>query len=84
MIYQTFRNINRLLILSFKNGDNDPTRNFFVKYYMLLVKIKDCNTLIDKRTCFDEPVKNKQEAYENLSKLYNREHIRLFATSKLL
>ena len=23
----TFRNINRLFVLSFKNGDDDPTRN---------------------------------------------------------
>ena len=33
----TFRNINRLFVLSFKNGDNDPTRDFLVKYYMSIV-----------------------------------------------
>ena len=32
----TFRNINRLFVLSFKNGKNDPTRDFFEKYYMPL------------------------------------------------
>ena len=31
---------------------------------MLLVKIKDFNALIDNKSFFDEPVKNKQEAYE--------------------
>ena len=48
----TFRNINRLFVLSFKNGDNDPTRNFpfwLLHYYimLLLVEIKDFNKLID-------------------------------------
>ena len=31
---------------------------------MLLVKIKDFNALIDNKSFFDEPVKNRQEAYE--------------------
>ena len=33
---------------------------------MLLAEMKDFNALIDKKTCFDEAVKNKQEAYEKL------------------
>ena len=43
LIDLTFRNINRLFVLSFKNDNNDPTRNFFDKYYMSLVEIKDFN-----------------------------------------
>ena len=49
-------NIKILFVLSFKNGDDDPTRNSFDEYCMLLVEIK----------IFDQPVKNKQEAYEKL------------------
>ena len=30
----TFRTIKRLLVQSFKAGDNDPIRNSFDKYYM--------------------------------------------------
>ena len=45
MIDPTFRNINRLLVLSFKNGDNDPGRNSFDKYFMSLVKSKILNLL---------------------------------------
>ena len=37
LIYSTFRNINRLLLLSFRNGNNDPMKNSFDKYYMPLV-----------------------------------------------
>ena len=28
-------------MLSFKNGDDDPTRNFFDEYHMPLVEIKE-------------------------------------------
>ena len=53
-----FRNINRLFVLSFKNGDNDPTRGSFDKYYMPLVEMKDFNALIDK-SFFDQPLKKQ-------------------------
>ena len=43
LIDPTFRNIYRLFFLSFKNGNNDPTRYYFDKYYMALVEIKDFN-----------------------------------------
>ena len=66
LIDLTCRIINRLFLLSFKNGNDDPTRNSFNKYYMALVEIKDHNALIDNKPFFDQPVKNKQEAYEKL------------------
>ena len=69
MIDPTFRNINRLFILSFKNGDNDPTRDSYDTYYMLLVEIKDFNALLDNNPFFDQPVKNKQEAYGKLAEI---------------
>ena len=62
----TFRNINRLFELSFKNGDDHPTRNSFDEYCMSLVEIKNFNALNDSKPFFDQPVKNKQEAYEKL------------------
>ena len=37
LIDPIFRNINRLFVLSFKNGNDDPTRNSFDVYYMSLV-----------------------------------------------
>ena len=62
MIDPIFRNINRLFVLSFRAGENDPTRNYFDKYYMLVEEIKDFNVLIDNKLFFDLPLKNKQEA----------------------
>ena len=69
VIDPTFRNIDRVYVLSFKNGNNDPTRDSFVKYYMPLVEIKDFNALFDNKPFFDQPVKNKQDAYEKLIKM---------------
>ena len=46
MIDPIFQNINRLFVLSFKNGDNYPTGDSFDKYYILLVEIQDLNALI--------------------------------------
>ena len=66
LIDPIFRNNNRLFVLSFKNGNNDPTRYSFDKYYMPLVEIKDFNALIDNKPFFDQPVKSKQEACEKL------------------
>ena len=40
LIDPTFININRLIVVSFKNGNDDPTRDSFEIYYMPLVKIK--------------------------------------------
>ena len=58
MIDPTFRNINKLFVQSFKTGENNRTRSYFVKYYMPLVEIKDFNALIDNKPFFDQPMKN--------------------------
>ena len=39
LIDPTIRNINKLFVLSFKNGENDPTMKSLYKYYMPLVEI---------------------------------------------
>ena len=39
------------------------------QYYMSLVEIKDFDALIDNKQFFDQPVKNKQEAYEKLNEM---------------
>ena len=64
MIDPTFTKINRLFVLSFRNGDDYSIRNYFDEYYMPLVKIKDFNALIDNKPFSDYSVKNKQEANE--------------------
>ena len=55
MIDPTFR----LLVLSYKNGIDDPMRDSFDEYYMSFIEIKDFNSLIDNKPFFDYPVKTK-------------------------
>ena len=66
LIDLTFRNTKRLLVLSLKNGNDNPTRYSFDKCYMSLVEIKDFNALIYNKLFFEQLVKNKQEAYQKL------------------
>ena len=49
-----------MFFLSFKNGNNDPTRYSFNKYYMPLVEIKDLNALINNKRFFDKPEKKNK------------------------
>ena len=62
----TFRNINRLFVIPFRNGSNYPARDSFNKYYMPFIEIKDFNALIDDKPFIDQPVKKQQQVYEKL------------------
>ena len=63
LIDPTFIKVNRLFVLSFENEEG---RTSFSKYYVPKVEIKDFNVLIDGKSFFDVPVKNKEEAYEKI------------------
>ena len=55
----TFKNINILFVLSFRNADPDPTRSCKIlqEYYMVLVEIEGFKTLIDNKLDFHHPLK---------------------------
>ena len=61
LIDPTFNEVNRLFVLSFQN---EKDRTSFSKHYTPEVKTKDFNVLIDGKSFFDVPVKNKEEAYK--------------------
>ena len=61
LIDPTFRNINTLFVLLFKNGDDDPTKNSFEEYYMPFIEIKNFNGLVENKPYFNQSVKNKEE-----------------------
>ena len=66
LIDLTLRNINRFFALLLKNDNDDPTINYFNKYYMQLVEMKEFNALNDSKPFFDQPVKKKQKTYEKI------------------
>ena len=45
----TFRDVNKIFALSFKNGSIDPTRYSFGKYFMPLVQRKYFNAFTDNK-----------------------------------
>ena len=55
-----------MFLLSFKDGNDDPTRVSFDACYMQLVEIKDFNALIKNKALSDQPVKSNKEVYEIL------------------
>ena len=71
LIDPTFMNVNRLFVLSFSRNNNTDSRYPFSNYYVRKVQIKDFNVLIDKKSFFDLPVKNEEEAYEKIIEMSN-------------
>ena len=63
LINPTLTRINRLFVLLFENEED---RTSFSKCYVPKVEIKDFNVLIDGKSFFDVPVKNKEKAYGKL------------------
>ena len=76
LIDPTFTNVNRLFVLSFQRiaGENNTTKDYrdsFSHYYVPNVRIKDFNVSIDRKSFFDLPVKNEEEAYEKTMDMSN-------------
>ena len=72
LVDPTFTNVNRLLVLSF---ENETDRTSYCKYYTPTIEITDFNVLIDGKSFFDVPVKNKKEGYEKIIKMgKNNDH----------
>ena len=61
LIEPTFNKGNRLSVLAF---ENEYDRTSFSKYYAPRVQIKDFSLLVDGKSFFDVPMKNKEEKYE--------------------
>ena len=61
LVHTTCRNINRFFVLSFKNDNDDPKRDYFNKYQMPLVEIKYFNALINSKPFFDQSVKKTKK-----------------------
>ena len=66
LIDPTFTNVNRLFVLSFPRNNNTDSRYCYSNYYVPKVEINGFNVLIDGKSFFDFPVKNKEEAYEKI------------------
>ena len=64
LIDPTFTNVNGLFVLPFARTVSGDKRDSFLHYYLPNVEIKYFNVLIDRKSFFDLPVKNEEDAYE--------------------
>ena len=71
LIDPTFTNVNRSFVLLFVRTNAGDNRDSFSDYYVPNVEIKDFNAFIDRKSFFDLPVKNEQEAYEKIMDMSN-------------
>ena len=66
LIDPTLITVNRLFVLSFAINAERDNKDSFSDYYVRNIKIKGFNVLIDGKSFFDLPVKNKKEVYEKI------------------
>ena len=86
MIDPRFTNVNRLFVLSFKNEDknedeSESVRTSLKKCYVPKVEVKDFNVLTGGKSFFEIPVKNKEQAYEQIIEMSRNND---YTTSNLL
>ena len=72
------RDLIKSIVLSFENEEGKTS---FSKCYPPKVEIKDFNVLIDGKSFFGVPVKNKEGAYEKIIELITKNY---YATGNLL
>ena len=65
LIDPSFQGVNRHFVLLF---ENTAGRTVHTKFYLLTVKIKDYNFMIEQKL-FDQPVKNNLRTYGNIQKI---------------
>ena len=65
----SFQGVNRLFVLGFARGNNDPTRNGYRRYYLPRVDITKYNVLIDGRNFYDQPINDKIRQYDEIGKV---------------
>ena len=66
LVDPSFQRVNRLFILAF---EDDAQRTAHNSYYLPIVEIKDYNIVINGENFFDQPIKNKKIAYDNIRKI---------------
>ena len=71
LIDPAFTNVKGLFVLSFTRTNAGDNRDPFSDYYVPIVKIKDFNVLIDRKSFFDLPIKNVEKTYEKIINMNN-------------
>ena len=65
----SFQGVNRLFVLAFAEGNNNPTRSGYRRYYLPRIDITKYNVLIDGRNFYDQPINDKIRQYDKIRKV---------------
>ena len=66
LIDPSFQRVNRLSVLSF---ENDEVQESHKKYYLSIVKVKDCKFMTDGKNLFDQPIKIDLKTCDDIRKI---------------
>ena len=85
LIDPTFTNVNRLFVLSLeRTEDHKDYRDSFSHYYVPKVQTKGFNVLTDRRSFFDLPIKNEEEAYKKIIEIIDMSNNNNYPTNNSL
>ena len=65
----SFQGVNRLFVMAYSRGNDQPTRNGRQKYYLPRIDLKSYNVIIDGRNFYDNPIESDIEKYRELKKV---------------
>ena len=65
----SFQGVNRLFVIAYNRGNNQPTRNGQQKYYLPRTDLEKYNVIIDGRNFYDNPIESDIEKYRELKKV---------------
>ena len=67
----SYQGVKRLFVLAYNStaGNNQVSIDSFKKYFLLRVKIENCNTEIDGRNFYDQPINDSINQYDEVRKV---------------
>ena len=65
----SFQGVNRLFVMAYLRGDDNPDRNNRRKYYLTRSKLNKYNAIIDGRNFYDNPIESDIEKHRELKKV---------------
>ena len=65
----SFQGVNRLFVMAYLRGDDNPDKNNRRKYYLPRFNLNKYNVIIDGRNFYDNPIERDLEKYRELKKV---------------
>ena len=81
----SFQGVNRLFLMAYNSGNDQPNRNGRQKYYLPRISLNKYNVIIDGRNFYDNEIESDIEKYRELKRVmtfnYFLKHYKLIAVN---